>query len=80
MVEIVDIPDIFIHVTIDAVTRLSLLHPPAVSLRPTLPSFAVLIFLLLTLIGDCTAVASSSWIVLVAILVSNLTARLPPAK
>lgn len=76
----VHISDIVIHVMNGAAMRMYLLQTPAISLKPTLPSFAVRIFLLLTLIGNGTTVASSSWIVLVAVLVSNLTARLPSPK
>lgn len=72
----VDISDIVIPVLTGAVPRASLLQTPAVSLNPTLSSFAVLIFLFLTLIGNCTAIASSPWVILVAVLVSNLAARL----
>ena len=73
-------PDVATHVMTGAAMRVSLLKTPAASFKPTLSSFAVLIFLLLTLIGNGTTVASSSRIVLVAVLVSDLAARLPSPK
>ena len=80
MARMVDIPNIIIQGTIGTATRVSLLQKPAESQNVTLPPFAVLIFFPFALIGNCTAVAASPWVILIAVLVSNLAARLASSR
>ena len=80
MVRMVEIPNIVIQGTLGTVTRATLLQAPAESQNVTLPPFAVLIFLPFALIGNCTTVAASPWVILIAVLVSNLTARLASSR
>ena len=74
----VDIPNIVIQGTLGAATRAS--RTPAESQNVTLPPFAVLIFLPFTLIGNCTAVTASPWVILITVLISNLAARLASSR
>ena len=80
MVRMVEILNLVIQGAIGTATRASLLQTPAGHQNVTLPPFAVLIFLPFALIGNCTAVAASPWVILIAVLVSNLAARLASSR